>query len=259
MNHRRLVVSAVLCGLAAMSSTVAAATRPYSVRNIAVGITLSEFRRLPHPDARTRNTAAQVYCSNEPGTGGLGGLALSATLLQAGAVKCAFYEKAQGADGEQLVAAPMTFLGEEVTPLFLFFKPEGAADYGLAQITFAMSNRRGGEIIELFYRAFGGATTIDIVGVSVGFGGDQPDIRYIWRNDQSGIQLDSLSFVLTEMSAVFLDNKLWGALSERLSTIERMTRLAGQEEVRLRAADEAKRASEAAPPAPASDDSAATQ
>src|SRR5207244_2593521 len=96
-----LIVAILLCGLSAMPSAWGAAVRPYSVRNIAVGITLSELRRLPHADAQT-HPAAKIYCSGEPGTGGLGGLALSATMLQAGALKCSFYEHAQAAEGEQL-------------------------------------------------------------------------------------------------------------------------------------------------------------
>jgi hypothetical protein len=227
----------VLLAVSAMPLTAWGAARPYSVRDIAVGVSLSQFRSLPHPDAETRSTA-RLYCSNEPGAGGLEGLTLAPRLLQADALKCAFYQPALAAEGEQLVAAPMNFLGEEITPLFLFFRPEGAADYGLAQITFAMSNRRGAELIGLFYRAFGGVTSLDVIGVSTSFGGNMPNIRYIWRNDLSTIQLDSLSFVLTEMSIAFLDNKLWGNLSDRLTTIERMSRIANQEEQRLRSETE---------------------
>jgi hypothetical protein len=233
--RRRLVAALLLAALAAATPASAAPARPYALRNIAVGITLPEFRRLPYPDIDKRE-AVRVYCSNEQGAGGLGGLSLSPGMLQAGVVKCAYYEKGAGLDA-QPVTATMTFLGENVTPIFLFYKPDGAPEYGLAQITLGLSNRRGGEIVELFYRAYGGPSSLDIVAVPIGFGGDLPDIRYIWQNDASSIQLDSVSVVLTEMSAVFWDNRLWGALSDRLATIDRMNRLGTEEEKRQREAE----------------------
>jgi hypothetical protein len=215
-----------------------AATRPFSVRDIPVGMSLGEFRRLHHPDAE-QHPDAKVYCSTDPGVGGIEALTMPATFLQADTLKCGFFQLAPAADGERLASVPMIFLGEEITPLFLFSRPEGARDYALTQITFAMSNRQGGPTIELFYRAFGGATSLDVTGVGTAFGSDMSNIRYVWRNELSTIQLDSLSFVLTEMSVVFYDNRLWNDLSERVATIERMNRIANQEEQRLREAREA--------------------
>jgi len=230
----------LLLALLAAAIPAAAAPRPFSVRDIPVGISLTEFRRLHHPDA-DKYRGAKIYCSTDPGVGAIEALAMPPTLLQADTLKCGFFQLAAAAEGERLTSAPLTFLGEEISPLFLFSRPEGARDYALAQITFAMSNRRGGQTIELFYRAFGGVTSLDVTGVSTTFGSDMSNIRYIWRNEQSSIQLDSLSFVLTEMSVVFYDNRLWSDLSERIATIERMNRIAAQEEQRLREVSEAAR------------------
>jgi hypothetical protein len=219
---------------------------PYSLRDIPLGITLSQFRRTPHPDAEPRAAAAQILCSDDPGVGGLEGLALTTTLLQADAKKCGYFVKAKGPDGDQLVAAPMAFLGEEISPLFLFYRPEGAADYALAQITFGISNHRGNEIIGLFYRAFGGTASLDVVSVPTTFGTEMSNIRYVWKNDLSSIELDSLSFVLNQMSAVFIESRLWSDLSDRMATIDRVGRIANQEEQRRRA--EAERAAQAQQP-----------
>jgi hypothetical protein len=235
---RRCALGLLLVLLSAPALAALPPQRPYSVRDIPVGITLAEFRKLHHPDAETHRDA-KVYCSNDPGVGRLESLAMTPTLLEADTLKCGFYQLAAAAEGERLSSASMTFLGEEITPLFLFARPEGARDHRLAQITFAMSNARGSEIIGLFYRAFGGVTSLDVTGVSTSFGSDMSNIRYVWRNDISTIQLDSLSFVLTQMSVVFYDNRLWSDLSDRLATIDRMNRIASEEEQRQRDAAEA--------------------
>jgi hypothetical protein len=130
-----------------------------------------------------------------------------------------------------------------VSPLFLFYRPEGANDYSLAQITFAISNRRGSEIIGLFYRAYGATASLDVTSVPTTFGTEMSNIRYIWKNDLSSIQLDSLSFVLDQMSVVFVESRLWGDLSDRMTAIERVARIANQEEKRRH--DAAERAAQA--------------
>lgn len=238
-----IVLVAVLAApWAARSAPVPAPARPYSVRDIPLGITLTEFRRLPHPDARAE---ARIHCSNEPGAGDLEGLTLTATLLQADAIKCGFYQLERAAEGARLATAPMGFFGEQITPLFLFYRSEGAADYSLAQITFALSNSRAGELIGLFYRAFGTTASLDVTSVPTSFGAEMSDVTYVWHNGVSTIQLDSLSFVLNEMSVVFFDNQLWADLSERLTAVERLRRIANQEEQRQRA--EAERAAHAEP------------
>ena len=71
--HRGLIL--LLTVLAAPWPASGAPTRPYSVRTIAVGVSLTEFHRIRHPDAET-HPGAKVYCSNEPGVGGLEALPL---------------------------------------------------------------------------------------------------------------------------------------------------------------------------------------
>ncbi len=163
---------------------------PYSLRNIPLGITLTQFRRTPHPDAAARTTPAEVVCSGDAGSSRIEGLTLTTTLLQADTKKCGYYSKAPST-GEQFVGAPMAFLGETVSPLFLFYRPEGAVDYALAQITFGISNRRGSEVIGLFYRAYGSSASLDVTSVSTTFGTEMSNIRYVWKNDLSSLQLDS--------------------------------------------------------------------
>ena len=216
---------------------------PYSLRNIPLGISLTQFRKVPHPDAGTAGVTAQILCSGDPGGGEIDGLALTPTLLQADTKKCGYYVKAAAAGAEQFVTAPMTFLGEAVSPLFLFYRPEGGTDYALAQITFGLSNRRGNEVVGLFYRAYGGPASLDVTSVPTTFGSEMSNIRYIWKNELSSIQLDSLSFVLDQMSVIFADARLWSDLSDRMETIERVARIASQEEKRRR--DAAERAAQA--------------
>jgi hypothetical protein len=220
----------------------------YNLRNIPLGISLTQFRKTPHPDAEARKMTTLVLCTGDPGVSEIEGLALTPTLLQADAKKCTYYAKTPIAGGgEQLVSAPMTFLGEAISPLFLFYRPEGATDYSLAQITFGLSNRRGNELIGLFYRAYGGPASLDVTSVPTTFGSEMSNIRYIWKNDMSSIQLDSLSFVLDQMSVVFAESRLSGDLSDRMTTIERVARIASQEEKRRRdAADQAAEARKAA-------------
>jgi hypothetical protein len=212
---------------------------PYNLRNIPLGIPLTQFRKMPYPDADARGAKTQVLCSGDPGGSDIEGLALSTTLLQADTKKCGYYVATAVGGGEQYVSAPMTFFGEAISPLFLFYRPEGATDYALAQITFGLSNRRGNETIGLFYRAYGGPASLDVTTVPTTFGSEMSNIRYIWKNDLSSIQLDSLSFVLDQMSVVFAESRLWGDLSDRMETIERVARIASQEEKRRRDAAEA--------------------
>jgi hypothetical protein len=233
-------VIALAVGLLPWAALAAAPpAHPYNLRNIPLGISLTQFRKMPHPDADAQGAKPQVLCSGDPGGSDIEGLALTPTLLQADTTKCGYYVKTPVVGGEQYVSAPMTFFGEAISPLFMFYRPEGAADYALAQITFGLSNRRGNETIALFYRAYGGPASLDVTTVPTTFGSEMSNIRYIWKNDLSSIQLDSLSFVLDQMSVVFAESRLWGDLSDRMETIERVARIASQEEKRRRDAAEA--------------------
>src|SRR5262249_51454706 len=90
----------LLLALSGAAIPVAAATRPFSVRDIPVGISLTEFRRLHHPDA-DKHPGAKIYCSTDPGVGGIEALAMPPTLLQADTLKCGFFQLAAAAEGER--------------------------------------------------------------------------------------------------------------------------------------------------------------
>jgi hypothetical protein len=231
----RLLAGAILLlGTSAVPAGAAVPARPFNVRGIPLGITLDQLRATPHPDKELRDKA-HIVCASDPRGAGIEALRLSDAMLEVDVVKCGYFVPGVG-NGEQRVAAPMEFFGEQVTPLFLLYRAADDSEFRLAQITFAMSNLRGQQLTNLFYRAYGNAPSISVTGVPTAFGAELPDIVYVWNNGVSSLHLDTLTLVLNQMSVVFTDNHLWGSLSDRLDTIARLNRIAGAEEARKRAA-----------------------
>jgi hypothetical protein len=206
----------------------ATAAQPYALRAIPVGITLEQFRALPYPDHRQHAGVAAV-CSSDPTAAGLDALRLTPILVEADVVKCGYFQAGFGGATAPRVAAPLQFLGEEVTPLFLFYRQRGAPSYRLAQITFAMSNRRSDALIVMFHRAFGNAPELQVSTVQTGFGPQLANITYTWNNGVSTVRLDTITVVLNQMSVVFVDNRLGSSLDERLDAIARRNRIAEAE------------------------------
>ncbi len=179
---------------------------------------------------------ARIECSNDPTAAGLDALRLTSAMVEADVIKCGYFIPGPEYGKQGLVAAPMEYFGEQVTPLFLFYRLPGTAEHALAQITFALGNSRGDQLIALFYRAFGNAPSLEVSAVPTSFGPDLADITYVWTNGVSTLHLDTLTVVLNQMSVVFTDNRLWGDLSKRLDTIDRMKRAAEREAVLQRQA-----------------------
>jgi len=99
-------------------------------------LTLGEFRRLPHAEQTHRLRGSTG--SSEPRPGGLGGLALRRRCSRPERLKCAFSRAFAGRRGEQLVVAPMTFLGEQIGAAISFSTAGWGGRYGLAQNRLAM-------------------------------------------------------------------------------------------------------------------------
>jgi hypothetical protein len=211
--------------------------RVFNVRAIPLGMTMARFRAMPFPDHDVSPTA-RTFCSDDPGAGSYESLQVDSTLLQAGVVKCGYFvpEKSPGSGEEKMIAAQMDVFGEEVSPLFLFYQADNANDHQLAQITFGMPNKNASALIVLFHRAYGAPNSFDVSMMQMGFGLELANITYVWAGDQSSIKLDTISFVLNQMSVVFVDNRLWGDLHERLLSIENVNRLITSDQKRRREA-----------------------
>jgi hypothetical protein len=210
-------------------------SRVLNLRGIPLGITMARFRSMPFPDQDSFPTA-RPFCSDDPGVSKYESLQVDATMLQAGIVKCGYFSPEKSPDtGEQnLVSAPLDVFGEAVTPLFLFYQPDGSDDSSLAQITFGMPNQNASALITLFQRAYGTPTSFDVSVVNMDFGLQLANISYLWATDPVNIKLDTISFVLNQMSIVFVDNRLWGDLHDRLLSIDNVNRLIAGDQKRRR-------------------------
>jgi hypothetical protein len=247
MRAMRITGGLTLVSLVLASGTVDGATpkgRVYSVRDVPLGISLADFRALPHPDGEAR-PGARVLCSSDSGASRFESLRVEATLLRAGATKCTYVmPPAKPTEGDDRpVAAPIELFGQEVAPIFLFHTANETMPPRLAQITFAMSNRTSAATIALFNRAYGYPSSLDVSTVDMSFGVRLPNVTYVWANDTGSIKVDTISFVLNQMSVVFVDNRLWGDLHERIVTLESADRQIAQEARRKAQAEAA-----AAPP-----------
>jgi hypothetical protein len=232
-----LGIAIVCIVLVGAGSADGAAPRIFNVRSIPLGMTMARFRSMPFPD-RASSPTARPFCSDDPGANSYESLQVESTLLQAGIIKCGYFypEKSKTTGEERLVAAQMDVFGEAVSPLFLFYRPDTADDHSLAQITFGMPNQNASGLIVLFRRAYGAPTSFDITIVQMGFGMNLANVSYVWNGELSSIKIDTISFVLNQMSVVFVDNRLWGDLHERMLSIENVNRLIAGDQKRRRAA-----------------------
>jgi hypothetical protein len=219
----RLAIALFCILWASMHSAAADPGRPrvFNVRTIPLGMTMAQFRAMPFPD-RDSFPTARTFCSDDPGASGYESLQVEWTLLQAGIIKCGYFypEKSRENGQEQLSAASIDFFGEAVSPLFLF-----------------LPNLNASALIVLFHRAYGAPTSYDVSILQMGFGLELANISYVWAAELSSIKVDTISFVLNQMSVVFIDNRLWGDLHERLLSIENVNRMiAGDQDRRRKAA-----------------------
>jgi hypothetical protein len=237
---------ALFCLLLSAHSVAAAPpeARIFNLRGIPLGMTMARFRATPFPD-RDAFPTVRTFCSDDPGAGSYESLRVDSTLLQAGIVKCGYFlpEKSQGPAEAHLAAAQLDVFGEAVTPLFLFYRPEGSDDHALAQITFGLPNQNAAALIVLFHRAYGAPTSYDVSTMRTGYGLEFAKISYVWAGERSSIKVDTISFVLNQMSVVFIDNRLWGDLHDRLLSIENVNRLIAEDQKRRRSTPESGNAS----------------
>src|SRR5471030_2698106 len=223
------LATALFCVLLASAHSADAARpepRVFNVRAIPLGMTIAQFRAMPFPD-RDAFPTARTFCSDDAGASSYESLQVESTLLQAGAIKCGYFvpEKSQATGAERLTAAQFDVFGEAVSTLFLFYKPDASDDHRLAQITFGMPNQNASGLIVLFHLAYGAPTSYDVSILQMGFGLELANISYVWASEASSIKIDTISFVLNQMSVVFIDNRLWGDLHDRLVSIENVNRL----------------------------------
>ncbi|MDB5405462.1 MAG: hypothetical protein JWL84_374 [Rhodospirillales bacterium] len=230
---------ALFCLLLFAHSAAAAQpeVRIFNLRGIPLGMPLARFRAMPFPD-RDAFPTVRTFCSDDPGAGSYESLRVDSTLLQAGIVKCGYFlpEKSPGPTETHLVTAQLDVFGEAVTPLFLFYRPDGSDDHSLAQITFGLPNQNASALIVLFRRAYGAPTSFDVSTLRTGYGLEFANISYVWAGERSSIKVDTISFVLNQMSVVFMDNRLWGDLHERLLSIESVSHLIAEDQKRRRSA-----------------------
>jgi hypothetical protein len=214
-------------------------SRILNLRGIPLGMTMAQFRSMPFPD-HDSFPAARPFCSNDPGVSKYESLQVEATMLQAGIVKCGYFspEKSPDTGEEKLVAAQLDVFGEAVTPLFLFYQTDGSDDFRMAQITFGMPNQNASALIGLFQRAYGAPTSFDVSVIDMDFGLQLANISYLWATDRVNIKVDTISFVLNQMSVVFIDNHLWGDLHDRLQSIDNVNRLIAGDQKRRRGAED---------------------
>lgn len=235
------LAAALFCLLLAFAHSAAAGPpqpRVFNIRAIPLGMTMARFRAMPFPD-RDSVPTARTFCSDDPGASGYESLQVESTLLQAGVIKCGYFypEKSKETGQERLSAASIDVFGEAVSPLFLFYRPDTSDDHRLAQITFGMPNLNASALIVMFHRAYGAPTSYDVSILQMGFGLELANISYVWAGELSSIKIDTISFVLNQMSVVFIDNRLWGDLHDRLLSIENVSRWIAGDQSRRRKAE----------------------
>jgi hypothetical protein len=153
----------------------------YAFRGIALGMPLSQFRKLRYPDAAKTGPAPQVQCTNDSSARSVAGL-----YATDGAVTCAFVEK--GADGLQtLRGLEFGDLGKFRT-LFKFIPPKGEKEPRLASIDILATDASQSAIVGFLERTYGAPAPVG-KGVTTRAGLNLPDETREWTNAGSSITL----------------------------------------------------------------------
>lgn len=173
----------------------------YSKRNVRLGITLEEFRKVPFPDpSKYHHIVPSPKCSNDRiaedhifmrFTGDITGYG------KVGAIKCGYYGTMTYMVNRYMDVQSL----EQISPLlvdwapaanYYFFKPDGAESYYLFHITTGTKWRWPyWEIVSAFEEALGQPTQRNSVDLQNVFGATVTRTTSIWDNGVSRIRLIS--------------------------------------------------------------------
>ena len=168
--------------------TRSAAAEPYAFRDIPLGITLEDFRKLPHPD-KTPN--AQAVC--EP----------AKLKSLAGTVSCSFYVVPVNRPPPNSNLAPLPTI-PAIAPIvvghtqayviFRFFAdPNKGGAYCLFWVSVRTATERFSEFVQAYTEHFGKPTSVNNEPVQNKLGAKFDNHKVTWTNNESSIILEERS------------------------------------------------------------------
>ena len=172
----------------------------YSKRNVRLGITLEEFRKVPFPDPdeEYQHTVPSPRCSNDPIAADyvyMGFIGDATGYEAVGAIKCGYYGTYTFMVNPYMDEQRL----EQISPLlvdwapdanYYFFRPHGAESYYLFHITTG-GNWQYMEVISALEGALGQPTQRSSVDLENAFGARVRSTTSIWDNGVSKIRVVS--------------------------------------------------------------------
>lgn len=195
-----IVVAIISTGVFANELSPDSWHEAYSKRNVRLGITLQEFRKIPFPDPDTEyhHIVPTPKCSNDQVANGpysMGFLFDLTDYEKVGVIKCGYYGTYTYMVNPYMDEQSL----EQISPLlvdwapdanYYFYKPDDSSSYYLFHITTG-ENWPYHPIAKAFEEALGEPTHRDSVALQNAFGATVTSTTSIWDNGISRIRLVS--------------------------------------------------------------------
>lgn len=169
--------------LAAASGAIGA--EPYDLRGAKLGMTLSEFRKLSHPDGVK---GARLFCGDEKvNTGPSGYIKRSDEERSQGRIQCTWFGPVEG--------RYRSMIGQQVGPVhvpsgalfYTFYEAKLGAEPLLASFSFEMDNRKFDGLVQALSEKWGEPFKREVSSVTNRMGAAFDNVDVTWMNDVSAI------------------------------------------------------------------------
>lgn len=211
---RRLPFYVALFSVLATGYAGAAEDEPFSFRGIKLGITIDEFRRIPHPEM-PNDKKAHVRCSTDIKKNEYDLFHLDSDLKKAGVHQCGFFSSRSSSYHDRISVANIQYVAE---PSFHFFAKNNEP-HRLFRIIIPVAVPYTNQLLDALRERYGEPQTSTDREVQNAFGASFQSRFRMWQNSVSEISVLERAPKLDGTTLMYLHTSLMKELERRLEEI----------------------------------------
>ncbi|MGE5502250.1 MAG: hypothetical protein ACM33T_15180 [Solirubrobacterales bacterium] len=219
------MMKTIFAALTALLLAGTAQAAPYDLRGFRLGMTLDEFRAMPHPDA-AKYASVDVLCTGDPGADKVGGgseLLVYGAIAKVGVVRCNHFRPhmiqslAQQGSRDEL---PLDVAGIGVFQVYEFIPHPTDGTLRLFRISIRSNMRYWDQFWDAYTGKFGKPSKLKNDKVQNKLGGVFEKVTATWANKESSITLEQRTTAIDHMGITYLHNDLGLHFLRQVEAIE---------------------------------------
>lgn len=198
----------------------------FDLRGFKLGMTLEDFRAMPHPDAATLAPDVNILCTGEPGVESVSGgfeLAVRGAAATAGVVRCNHFGPSKLdflAQKGQRDQVNLDVAGVGVYQTFDFAPSPVDGTLRLYRIAIGSNIQYWDRFWAAYNDKFGEPTNVSTGTVQNKVGARFDKVTAVWANAESSITLEQRTTAINHISITYLLNDIAAYVAKQVEAIE---------------------------------------